>query len=363
MASEKTALVLGGGGILGAAEVGFIQRIEELGIAIDMVVGTSVGAINGAYLATHDAPASAGLRDVWSSLRGRTAFPRQPLHVALSLLRSRMSLYDDSFVRGLVEEHITARVFAAARTPLFITATDINSGRRHLFRDGSLLTAILASTAVPGVFPPVRIGNSLFVDGVVSADVDIAAAIELGATTVIAIELRSHLVPRRPRNIVELVSRCVQIMADGRVACSTEGAFHGANVIHVQLVVAPTDRGGFGEVDHLLEQSYAMACSVFDQCWDGTSLQGGDFHLAVPPAPVTAGVGTQVRRRAAEMRIPIRADLSRINRQASHSTTVFAVRSGARLFSERARLVVGSGSRARRATTGLGRRMAAQRLS
>ncbi len=280
MASGKTALVLGGGGIMGAAQVGFIQRIEELGIGIDLVVGTSVGAINAAYVAFHDQPDYVCLRDIWSQLRGKKLLPRRPFRVAWHLLRSRMSLYDNSFVRSLVADHLHEEDFAAARIPLFVTATDIRSGRRHLFHEGSIMTAILASTAIPGVFPPVRVGESLFVDGGVSAGLDIAAAVELGATEVIAIDLRPDVVPRRPTNIVELLSRSVQVMAEGRASCSTEDVSHATNLVHIQPGLVSSDRTGFGDVDRLLARSYELACSVFDQCWDGTNLVPGHFHLA-----------------------------------------------------------------------------------
>jgi NTE family protein len=305
MKPDKTALVLGGGGILGAAEVGFIQRIEELGIGIDLIVGTSVGAINAAYVATHDESAYTCLRDIWSELSGKKLFPRRPFHVAWNLLRSRMSLYDDSFVRGLVQEHLHDRDFAAARVPLFITATDICTGKRQLFHEGSILTAVLASTAIPGIFPPVRVGDRLFVDGGVSAGLDIAAAVELGATTVIAIDLRPGVIPRRPTNIVELLSRSLQVIAEGRASCATEDVSHAAKVLHIQPGLVSADRSGFGDVERLLDQSYAMACSVFDQSWDGKNLQPGHFHLADPAGEGNRLPGTRSPYRGFDKRSPV----------------------------------------------------------
>lgn len=199
-----------------------------------------------------------------------------------------MSLYDDSFVRNLVTENMGTLDFAETRIPLYITATDICSGRRHVFRDGSILTAVLASTAIPGLFPPVSFGGGMFVDGAVSASVDIAAAVELGATTVIALDLRPVAAPRRPTNIVELLGRSWQVMAENRASRSTEDASHSANVIHIQPGLVANDRRGFGDGDRLMDESYKIACSVFDQCWDGMKLLGGHFHPAQPlrrPAP------------------------------------------------------------------------------
>jgi NTE family protein len=352
MLTDKTALVLGGGGILGAAEVGFIQRIEELGIGIDMVVGTSVGAINAAFLATHDAPAAGRLRDAWSGLAGKRLYSHQPLGVAWHLVRSRMSLYDDSFVRSLVTENMGTLDFAKTRIPLYVTATDICSGRRHVFREGSILTAVLASTAIPGLFPPVPFGAGLFVDGAVSASVDIAAAVELGATTVIALDLRSAAVSRRPTNIVELLSRSWQVIAENRASRSTEDQSNPANVIHIQPGLVANDRRGFGDADRLMDESYEIARSIFDQCWDGQNLHGGHFHPAPrlrPPAPShrrrlsLADIPTNAWRRdlqsLLEQRVPTKVLSERLGHTRTaitrelyqHVTPTDAGRGGARL--------------------------------
>jgi len=123
-------------------------------------------------------------------------------------------------------------------------------------------------------------GDCLFVDGAVSASVDIAAAVELGATTVIAIDLRSGVAPHHPTNIVELLSRSWQVMAENRASRATEDQNQSAKVIHIQPGLVASDRRGFGDVDRLMDESYRIACSIFEQCWDGTNLRGGHFHPA-----------------------------------------------------------------------------------
>jgi NTE family protein len=283
MAAGKTALVLGGGGTLGAVETGFIRRLTELGIPVDFVVGTSVGAINAAYVALHDDPSHDCFRDIWAGLRSERLYSRNPLRVARSLFGARMSVYDNSFVRSLIGAHLHEDDFSAARIPLYITAANLCTGQRHIFSDGSLLTAILASSAIPGLFPPVRIGDDLYADGGVVGSLDIGAAVDLGAKTVIAIDLRPPLTRRCPANIVDVLTRSLQLLADSRAACSTEHMGYGeTRVVHIQPGLTTDDRSGFRDVERLLAESYTMACQVFDKCWDGRVLLPGHYHPEGP---------------------------------------------------------------------------------
>ncbi len=205
--TERTALVLGGGGSLGAVEAGFIRRTMELGIGFDLMVGTSVGAINAAHAAFHATDGHDCLERIWLGLARRRLFSCNPFAIAAGMVRSRMSLYSDRLIRTLVAEHLASDRFEDARVPLFITATDICSGERRVFSSGSLTQAILASTAIPGLFPPVRMDGRLYVDGGVTSGGDISVAIEQGATTVVFIDLRPRFSVQCPRNIFEVIPR------------------------------------------------------------------------------------------------------------------------------------------------------------
>lgn len=283
MPGGKTALVLGGGGTLGAVQVGFVRRLSELAIPIDFVVGTSVGALNAAYVAFHEDPQHDCFEQIWSGLSTKRLYRRNPLAALRILAGSRMSLYDSALVRSLVREHLHHDDFSAARIPLFVTTTNLCTGRREIFGDGPLLPAVLASAAVPGLFPPVRIGGDLYADGGITAGLDIAAAIELGASSVLAIDLRPALVRRCPNNIVDVLTRSLEVLAESRSACSTEHVGYGdVEVVHIQPGLAGTDRAGFRDAKRLLDESYTMACEVFDRCWDGHAFTPGHYHP--PPA-------------------------------------------------------------------------------
>ena len=150
--AQRLALVLSGGGNLGICQVPFLQRLMDLDINPDMIVGTSVGALNGAFLAFHPHNID-GLADVWRALRDQRMWDRNLLRIGRNLLLGRMSLYSNEFLRELIEPYVTVDELAAAEIPLYITATSLDRGVKQVFSNGSVIDAVLASCAIPGVFP------------------------------------------------------------------------------------------------------------------------------------------------------------------------------------------------------------------
>lgn len=275
--TERTALVLGGGGSLGAVEAGFIRRTLELGIGFDFLVGTSVGAINAAHVAFHESGEHDCLERIWLGLARRRLFSRNPLAIAGGILGSRMSLYSDRLIRSLVSEHVANDRFEDARTPLFITATDICSGERRVFSSGSLTQAILASTAIPGLFPPVRIDGRLYVDGGVTSGGDLSVAIDQGATSVVFVDLRPQFSVQCPRNIFEVITRSFELLAEDRAACAVEHRNYPVSVTHIQPGLTGA-RGDFKDAPRLLADSYRIACEILDRCWVGGAFSPGHYH-------------------------------------------------------------------------------------
>lgn len=279
MMERPVALVLGGGGALGPAQVGFLRRIEELNIPVDMLVGTSVGALNAAYVAFHPNSGHDCLAEIWQGLSGRRLYRRNLMAGLFGLVRRRLSLADSGFLRLLLQEHLEADDFAAARLPLYITAANLCTGRREVLAEGSLVQALLASTALPGIFPPVKIGDAIYADGGIVASVDIQAAVERGARTIIALDLRPFLTDYCPRNIVEILSRSLQMLGEARAACATEHLNYGnVAVVHIQPGFITRDRSRLADPAALIRSSYELACRVFDSCWDGERLSPGHYH-------------------------------------------------------------------------------------
>src|SRR5438046_3582318 len=187
--------VLGGGGARGAAQVGVLQALFEANIeAPAAIVGTSVGALNGASIAAY--PSLAGtmmLREVWMSRPALSVFQAHPLGLLVSgIRRDQLSAFPQQNVRRLIDraQALTGvSTFEQLRVPLAVVATDLNAGKPAVFRSGELTPALLASTAIPGVFPSVVIGGREHMDGGVVDNTPIDIAIGDGAKEVLAISL------------------------------------------------------------------------------------------------------------------------------------------------------------------------------
>ncbi len=186
--SSKTAFVLAGGGSLGAVEVGMLEALLDFGVYPDLVVGSSVGAINGAFLAGHpDLNGVRRLREIWRRLRRSDVFPVAPLAVLRSFVGGLNYLVHPRPLRRLIKRNLPYRDLADAAIPCHIVATDVLTGAQVVLSSGSAVDAVLASAAIPGVFPPVKIGGRYLADGGIANNTPISAAVELGASRVIVL--------------------------------------------------------------------------------------------------------------------------------------------------------------------------------
>jgi len=160
-ANGKTAFVLAGGGSLGAVQAGMLQELIAAGVRPDLVVGVSAGSINGAFLAYDPTPATAEhIAELWRRVTTREALGLS-WRSLFGLLGLRGHVADARGIQGLLERELPYRTFDAARVPLHIVAADEATGAEVLLSEGSVVTAVLASTAIPGVFAPVTV--SVFV--------------------------------------------------------------------------------------------------------------------------------------------------------------------------------------------------------
>ena len=210
--ARRPALVLGGGGAFGVVQAAYIQAAYELGFRPEVVIGTSVGALNGAWVALHpDEPQE--LLKVWLGLERMKLVDLAPHRLVQRLLRSRMSLCTNEIVPGLIARHLAGLRFEDTVLPLGIVATNLSQGVKRLFRAGPLDGAILASTAIPGVFAPVELDGDLFVDGGVVASVDLASAVEMGATEIFAIDLTPATTRVTPRTALGVLRQSFGILS------------------------------------------------------------------------------------------------------------------------------------------------------
>jgi len=167
---------------MGANEVGMLRALLERGIEPNLVVGTSVGAINGAAIAAEPSlTAVARLEEIWLGLDQERPFGGSLFAGAASLARTRTHVHSNQPLRRLLERRLPS-TFAGLAVPFQCVAASIERASEQWFDHGPLVEAILASCAVPGLLPPVEIGGEHFLDGGIVNSIPVRRAVDLGAT-------------------------------------------------------------------------------------------------------------------------------------------------------------------------------------
>ncbi|HKV89475.1 MAG TPA: patatin-like phospholipase family protein [Candidatus Dormibacteraeota bacterium] len=239
--------VLGGGGARGAAQVGVLQALFEAGVeAPAALVGTSVGALNGSAIAAY--PSLAGtmmLREVWMSRQAAAVFQAHPLGVILSGIRRNVrSALPQQNVKRLIEraQALTGiATFEQLRVPLTVVATDLNAGKPTTFRSGALGPALLASTAIPGLFPAVRIEEREYLDGGVVDNTPIDIAVDDGAHEVLAISLMGGgEFEQISDSLPELIARTLQLSLHHQMLSDYERLRERSRLVVICPITAPT---------------------------------------------------------------------------------------------------------------------------
>lgn len=219
----RTAFVLSGGGSLGAVQVGMLQALTEAGICPDLLIGTSAGAVNAAFMAADPCHEGAvRLGEIWRGLRRQDIFPLSPWSSARGLLGRSNHMISNQSLKAVLERHLPYERLEDAAIPVHVIATELKTGRAVLMSSGPALPALLASTAIPGIFPPVTIGRREFIDGCVANHTPIAGAIELGATRIFVLPVGYPWLRQEPTNALGMalfaLSRFVEQRLDAEVA-------------------------------------------------------------------------------------------------------------------------------------------------
>ncbi len=268
--NEEPTLVLSGGGAMGALQAGILRVLVRRGFRPSRIVGTSVGALNGAFLAYH--PNEAGvdkLEEVWRSLEHERYMKVNPVRMALRLVARRSYLFRNDFLRELIAEHTVIDDFSATEIPLYISATNLKSGRKHVFSEGPVSQAVLASTAIPGVFSPVEIDGHSYIDGGVTANLDLDTAVELGAKHILAIDLSHCFEQPEPASVMDVITRTVDSVLRNRVEHDLGhlGEDKRITLLQPRIEKGPAV-GDLSQVSNLLEQGEAFAERMFHDCFD-----------------------------------------------------------------------------------------------
>ena len=206
----RTAFVLGGGGLLGAVEIGMIRALLERDITPDLVLGTSVGALNGALLA--DDPTLAAVEELgalWrAAAESRDVYGDGPLKQARRALSTGTHLQSAEPLRRRLDERLGDRTFADLAVEFQCCAASIERAAEHWFSEGPVVDAVMASAAVPGLLPPAKVGDEHFLDGGIVNSIPVGRAADLGATRVFVLQVgridRPLTVPKRPWEVARV---------------------------------------------------------------------------------------------------------------------------------------------------------------
>jgi NTE family protein len=265
------AFALSGGGAYGATQVGMLRALAEAGVVPDLVVGASVGALNGVVVAAHPDDAADRLDDVWRRIDRRTIFGGGALTAVATLVRSRASLCRPDLLAGLIGQHVEQETFEGLTVPFAAVATDLSTGEPALLCTGAIGPALLASAAIPGVFPRVEIDGRHYVDGGVSANVPIRQAIAFGAASVLVLDANpAHTTDRPPDRLVPSLIHTVSVMLRSQRAHAVDELAHRYRVVCLPQVT-PADMSSFDfrRSAELVEAAHRHT-SAFLTSWSGT---------------------------------------------------------------------------------------------
>lgn len=258
-----TAFVLTGGASLGAIQAGMLEALYEHDIRPDFVVGTSAGALNGAFIADRAQmpETAADLAAVWRGLSRNAVFPVNPITGALGFLGARSHLVPDSGLRKLVRRHVVAEHLEETIVPLHVIATDVLTGADVRLSQGPLVDAVMASAAIPGVLPSVSWNGRELVDGGVSNNAPIRHALELGAE-------RIYVLPTSaPCELEEAPRGALAMLVHATGLLVRQGLIHDLATLPDKdrvvvlpppcpITVQPSD---FSRADWLIEEGYREA--------------------------------------------------------------------------------------------------------
>jgi NTE family protein len=260
----STAFVLAGGASLGAIEAGMLEALYERDIQADMFVGTSAGALNAGFAAAHPQTVAAAreLQTAWRATKRGDVFPFSPLTALRALFGHSDHLISNRGLRRVVKERLgDLRRLEEARARLGVVVTDLLEGEERLMDSGPAAPALLASAAIPAIYPPVEIDGRLYVDGGVADNTPISQAVALGAETIYVLPTGVNArLQHPPASAFEMAIHAFNLLLHARLRQEIE-AFRKRVALVVlpppwPLTVVPSD---FSHADELIRSGLQAA--------------------------------------------------------------------------------------------------------
>lgn len=261
------AFVLGGGGSRGAVQVGMLAELVDRGIRADRVYGASVGAVNAAAYAADPTPdGMKKLEDVWVHLRPDDIFPKARVHGPWLFFQQRSAVYSNQGLRKVLESGIEVDRIEETVIPLEVVVTSLTDGSERWLVDGPIVESVLASAAIPGIFPPVSVGSEILIDGGVVNNVPISRAVAGGARTVYVLLCSpSSYVPQPTKRPLEAVISAFFTSVHSRFAREAEELQDRARLVIFNGTGRVTDDfRDFGSSPAMIEAGRAEVRRVLD---------------------------------------------------------------------------------------------------
>jgi NTE family protein len=286
--TPKTAFVLAGGGSRGAGQIGMLAELTRRGIRADRVYGASVGAINGGAYASNPTPEGVEqMAEIWRKLKGDEIFPRSPLDGPWLFLQKRPSVHANTGLRAIIESGVDFENLEDAAIPFELVTTSLTDGRERWIAHGNAVEAILASSAIPSIFPPVTIDGDVLVDGGVVNNVPISRALAAGCTRIFVLLCGPlHYHPRPPRRPAEAALTAFFVAIHARFVRELTSIPPGVDVVVFSGGGEPSAQyRDFSGTAAMIEEGRAEVAEVLDR-YAGTSQQvTGPNETVREPAP------------------------------------------------------------------------------
>ncbi len=296
---RTTAFVLSGGASLGAIQAGMLEALYERQVRPHLIVGASVGAVNSAFIASRpQTPATADeLAGVWRELSRGEVFPVNPVTGLLGFLGTRDHLVPDGSLRRLIREHPGFDRLEQAPIPLHVIGTDAISGAELRLSSGDALEAVMASIALPGVFPPVSWHGRQLIDGGVANNAPISHAIELGAERVYVLPTGNACdLAEPPHGALGMFLHSMSLLVMRRLLVEIELLKDHCELIVLPppcpLRVSPID---FNHSEELVQLGYAGAAGHLDEVERGEAPPVPAMSMHGHEKPSTPRVRTDPR--------------------------------------------------------------------
>jgi NTE family protein len=261
----RTAFVLSGGGNQGVSQVGMLRALFERGIVPDVVIGTSAGALNGAAVCyAPNLTGVAQLAAVWEQLRSDHVFPGGRIHRAWNVVRRGTHLFESVGLEAVIHHSTPARSFSDLEVPLRVIATDLDTGEEVVLARGPLKPALLASTALPGVFPIVHHDGRRLVDGGVVDNVPLSHALAGPVDRVFVLNVSSGATDRVERSPLDVVMTSFSHARSQRFELELRHVPPSVEVIVLPRPPDPRDLFDFSGARQLIDAAYELALEALD---------------------------------------------------------------------------------------------------